>query len=171
MNLLFGIIAVTLCLAIVYEIRFSRIPNWITFPAMAAGIAYHVCSGGVSGFVTGTCGLLTGFSIFFVFYVLGGLVAGDIKLMAALGALLGPKDILFAAAFTAIAGGIYASILLLTRANRKEVVRYRKMAKGLLCTGNLTYPGSDNEQTTPLRYGIAIAAGGFAVLAQKMLLN
>ncbi len=167
MNILSGIVILVLCTAMIYDIRFSRIPNWITFPAMTAGITYHVCIAGTSGLITGVFGLLIGFSIFFIFYMLGGMGAGDIKLMAALGALLGPRDILFAAGFTAVAGGIYAVILLFSRNNRKALVRYGTTAKTFFHTGHLTLSGSSNEQGTPLKYGIAIAVGGLTVLVQK----
>ncbi len=95
--------------------------------------------------------------------------AGDIKLMAALGALLGPKDILFAAAFTTIAGGVYAAILLAARNNRRLLERYGSMVRGLLYTGHLTYFRPDKENTTPLKYGVAIAAGGVAALVHRTL--
>ncbi len=95
--------------------------------------------------------------------------AGDVKLMAAIGALLGPRDILFAAAFTAIAGGAYAVILLaFLKRNRKALARYGAMAKGLALTGHFTSIG-EGEKTTPLRYGVAIGAGTLAVLAQRMM--
>ena len=102
-------------IAVCYDLRFRRIPNWLTFPAMIVGIAYHTYFGGIPAFFLSLGGLLLGFAVFFVFYAIGGMGAGDVKLMAAIGALLGPKDVLFAALYTAIAGGVYAILLLVTR--------------------------------------------------------
>ena len=115
--------------------------------------------------------MLLGFGIFIGFYLLEEWEPGDIKLMAAIGALLGPKDVLFAALYTAIAGGIYAIILLITqRSNREALARYSLMAKGLVLTGHFTnIPKGESEKTTPLCYGIAIAIGTLIVLAQRML--
>lgn len=116
-------------------------------------------------------GLLVGFCVFFIFYLLGGMGAGDIKLVAAIGALLGPKDVLFTALYTAIAGGIYAIILLFAQKdNRKALARYALMAKSFLFTGHFAYiPKDESEKTTHLRYGVAIATGTIIVLFQRML--
>lgn len=167
-SFIFITVSVTSLAALVFDIKFGRIPNWITLPVMTAGITYHYCSTGFQGLGLSVAGLLIGFSIFFVFYALGGMGAGDIKLMAALGALLGPKDILFTAAFTAIAGGIYAAILLLAKDNRKALTRYKAMAKGIIMTGHLVYIEED-ERITPLRYGAAIAVGAMTALMLRMI--
>lgn len=169
MNVIFWITICVLATAVTYDIRFSRIPNWLTFPVMATAIVYHTFTTGVLGFALSVGGLVIGFSVFLVFYVKGGMGAGDVKLMAAMGALLGPRDILFAAAFTAIAGGAYAVILLaFSKRNRKTLARYGAMAKGLALTGHLTYIGEGGKMT-PLRYGVAIGAGTLVVLAQRMM--
>jgi prepilin peptidase CpaA len=103
--------------------------------------------------------------------MLGGMGAGDVKLMAAIGSLLGPKDVLYAAIYTAIAGGVYAFLLLIIkRTNRKVVTRFAFMAKGPVSTGQLTHmPKDESKEKTPLRYGIAIAAGTLVVLLQRII--
>lgn len=171
MNTIFWIILVVIGIAVVCDIRFGRIPNWLTFPAMAAGVVCHGWTAGVPGLLSSASGLLIGFCIFLVFYALGGMGAGDVKLMAAVGALLGPRDVLFAAAFTAIAGGLYAIMLLvIQKGNRKTLIRFGAMAKGLVSTGHLVYiPGKGDEKTTRLRYAAAIGVGTLAVLMQRMV--
>ena len=88
-------------------------------------------------------GLLLGFAVFFVFYAIGGMGAGDVKLMAAIGAFLGPKDVLFAALYTAIAGGVYAILLLVTqKQNREALARWMLMVKSFVFTRHFNYiPG------------------------------
>ncbi|MHB8110706.1 MAG: A24 family peptidase [Syntrophorhabdaceae bacterium] len=167
MNFILWITIIILCIAVTNDIRFRRIPNWLTFPAMSAGITYHVCTAGIDGLVLSIAGLLVGFSVFFIFHLKGGMGAGDIKLMAAIGSLFGPKDILYAALFTAIAGGIYAIAVILVRHNKQAVLRYKIMAKNLLFTGQLTHVEADTERLAPLRYAVAIAAGALTVLAQR----
>jgi prepilin peptidase CpaA len=138
------------------------------FSGHVAGITYHVCTAGFDGLVLSIAGLLLGFSIFFVFHLKGGMGAGDIKLMAAIGSLFGPKDILYTALFTAIAGGIYAIAVILVRHNKQAVLRCKIMAKSLFFTGQLTHGEADTERlTTPLRYAVAIAAGALMVLVQR----
>ena len=153
-----------------FDLRFRRIPNWLTFPVMVAGIAYHTCVGGIPGLALSIGGLLFGFCLFFVFYTLGGMGAGDVKLMAAIGSLLGPKDVLFAALYTAIAGGVYAILLLLPKnSNREALARYSYGEKPCIDWTFYNYiPKGEREKTTPLCYGIAIAIGTLIVLAQRM---
>lgn len=92
-------------------------------------------------------------------------------LMAAVGAFLGPRDVLLAALFTAIAGGVYAvTLLVVQKNNRKALGRLGAMAKGLLLTGRLVHiPAGGNEKATPLRYGVAIGIGTLAVLVQRII--
>jgi len=158
-------------IAVYYDLRFRRIPNWLTFPAMIAGIIYHTYVGGIPNFLLSLSCLLVGFGVFVVFYMFGGMGAGDVKLMAAIGALIGPKDVLYAAAYTAIAGGIYAVILLAARReNRTAFSRYGIMAKTFVMTGHFApIPRDESMKTTPLCYGVAIAVGTIIVLVQRML--
>jgi prepilin peptidase CpaA len=168
MNIVFIISLAAVIIAVIYDLKDGRIPNWVTLPVMTAGVTYHYCSTGLQGLGFSIAGLLIGFSIFLVFHIMGGMGAGDIKLMAALGALLGPRDILFTAAFTAIAGGVYAAVLLLESNNRKSLARYTAWVKGIVMTGHFSQM-HDVEQAIPLRYGIAIAAGTITVLLQKVI--
>jgi len=171
MDMIFWITILVLGVAVTYDILHGRIPNCLTLPAMAAGIIYHASTAGIAGFASSTTGLFLGFSVFFPFYLLGGMGAGDVKLMAALGTFLGPADVLLAAAFTAVAGGIYSVILLaVSRSNRKVLARYGALAKGLASGGHLAYTRNrGNEKATPLRYGVAIGAGTLMALVQRML--
>ena len=165
------VIIIALGSAVYYDIRFRRIPNWLTLSALVAGIGYHAITGGFAGLGYSLLGLAAGFGCFFLFYILGGMGAGDVKLMAAMGSLLGPRDVLFAAAYTAIAGGVYALLLIIAKKeNRKDLARYGIMAKALLTTGHFApIPKDGQVKSTPLCYGVAIAIGTLAVLAQRML--
>ena len=170
MDIIFWVTFLVLGIAGIYDIVFSRIPNWLTFPAMAFAIGYHVLASGIPGMLLSLAGLLIGFSIFLLFYILGGMGAGDVKLMAAIGALLGPRDVFYATLYTAIAGGIYAVVLLAVRKNnRKSFLRFVVMIKGFLRTGHfIRIPDTDNEKAIPLKYGVAIGFGTLAVLIPRM---
>lgn len=168
---LFIVIIIVLGIAVYYDLRFRRIPNWLTMSALVAGVGYHTIAGGFAGAGVSLLGMAAGFGCFFLFYIFGGMGAGDVKLMAAIGSLLGPRDVLFAAAFTAIAGGVYAVILIFAgKKNRKALARYGIMAKALVTTGHFApIPRDETMKTTPLCYGVAIAAGTLAVLVQRVL--
>lgn len=78
-------------LAALEDLRSRRIPNRLTLPAMLVGLCLHGAAGGPTGLWFSLAGLLTGFGLLILFYVLGGLGAGDVKLLAASGALLGAE--------------------------------------------------------------------------------
>ncbi len=94
--------------AAVCDLHARRIPNLLTFGAAVAGIAIHGYYSGVSGATSASLGWLAGAAIFFPVFALGGMGAGDIKLLGALGAWLGPGAALMVALYTGIAGGLMA---------------------------------------------------------------
>ena len=98
-------------LACVTDLRTRRIPNVLTFGAALAGLLYQFVSGGVDGLGHATLGWLVGAVIFFLPFALGGLGGGDVKLLAALGAWLGPEDVLWLSLYTGVAGGVMALVV------------------------------------------------------------
>jgi len=111
-----GIAAVAVALvASVVDVRLRRIPNVLTFGAAAAGFVYHVASGGPRGAGFSAGGWATGLVLFLPWFILRGMGAGDVKLLAALGAWLGPATTLWVALFSAIAGGVLAVVVALAR--------------------------------------------------------
>jgi prepilin peptidase CpaA len=101
--------------ACVTDIRSRRIPNVLTFGGALAGIVFHVVTGGIDGLILGSSGWIVGGLVFFIPFALGGLGAGDVKLLGALGAWLGPMAIVWVALYTGIAGGIAAVAVALAR--------------------------------------------------------
>jgi prepilin peptidase CpaA len=92
----------------VCDLRSRRIPNVLTFGAAAAAFAYHLATGGVGALGQSALGWLAGLMVFIVPFALQGLGGGDVKLVAALGAWVGPADAIWLAMYTAIAGGVMA---------------------------------------------------------------
>ena len=90
------------------DLHNRRIPNLLTFGAAALGIAVSGWTGGLHGMMTSGTGWLAGLAIFFVPFALRGLGGGDVKLLAALGAWVGPIDVIWVALYTGIAGGLLA---------------------------------------------------------------
>jgi prepilin peptidase CpaA len=144
------------------DLKRRKIPNLLTYPTMALGFFFHTLSNGTSGLLFSAVGLFTGIGLLIFPYLMGGMGAGDAKLLGAVGAVLGPKGVFLSFLFTAIAGGIYAVILLL---RDPQYVRSFFMRHGFKTgtsapTGqSVPAPAGRNENKPKLCYGIAIAAG------------
>jgi prepilin peptidase CpaA len=101
--------------AVVEDLARRRISNATTVAGLAGGLASGLILGGWRGLAMAAAGAGAGFAVFLIFHLKGGMGAGDLKLMAAFGALLGPKDVLIAAMLAAIAGALWAGAVLVRR--------------------------------------------------------
>jgi prepilin peptidase CpaA len=104
------IIGVAAC---VTDLHSRRIPNWLTFGAAALALAIQYATGGQSAAAHAMGGWVTGLFLFMPLFLLGGMGAGDVKLLAALGAWLGPQDTFWLAIYSSMAGGVIAVALAL----------------------------------------------------------
>lgn len=99
---------IVLIVATITDLRSRRIPNWLVLPFMAAGVAVSAGMHGWSGAWHSLAGLALGAAIFGVFNLLGGMGMGDVKLCAAIGAWIGPGQLVVALVVTGMAGGVMA---------------------------------------------------------------
>jgi prepilin peptidase CpaA len=139
--------------------RSRRIPNWLTVPGLAAGIAVNGITGGWMGLKASLLGAGLGLLLLLPFVLLRSLGAGDWKLAGALGAIVGPAalaDLLMGSVFVA---GVMALILVIYK--RRFLQTMRNM--GRLMRSMLTFhrPGSevslDNPESSKVPYGVALA--------------
>ena len=107
-------IAVAL-LACVFDLRERRIPNALTFSAALAAFAAAAMTGGVHAVGLSAAGFGIGLVFWLPIYALGGMGAGDVKLLAAIGAWLGPLGVIHAALATAIAGALLAIVVAIAK--------------------------------------------------------
>ena len=99
--------ALAACLvACTCDLRTGRIPNLLTFGAAGLALAFHGLAGNLGASGWSLAGWLVGITLFVPFFWLGGMGAGDVKLLAALGAWVGPGEIVWVAFWSVIAGGV-----------------------------------------------------------------
>lgn len=98
------------CGAVWEDLRRRHISNWLTGGGAAAGLLLGLATGGWRGLAAALAGAAVGFVVFLLFYLVGGMGGGDVKLMAAFGALMGPGGAVVAAVLGAIAGALVAAV-------------------------------------------------------------
>lgn len=109
-------------LAAITDIRSRRIPNWLTFSGVCAGLGLHAAISGFKGIGLSAAGMMLGFGAYFLLYCLRAMGAGDVKLMAAVGAIVGPVSWLSVFVATAIAGGLLALVLIVFSGRVRETL-------------------------------------------------
>lgn len=143
-------------IAVVSDLRHHRIPNFLILVGLGLGLAGQAYSAALAGLGYGVLSMLIGFAIFLPMYVLGGMAAGDVKLMAMVGAFLTPYDVLSAALFSLIAGGIFGILIVLIRGQVQQTLqRYWLMLRA----GAYLAPAADEVAAKPFPYSVAILSG------------
>lgn len=138
---------------VVEDLARRRISNWTSGGAIAGGLIVNFAYRGWTGALHSLLGAMIGFAVFLIFYLLGGMGGGDVKLMAGFGALLGDSQILPAAMLAAIAGALMAVTYLAAR----SLTRLWK---------NRTEPeaSSGEKAAESMPYAPAITAGAWLAL-------
>ena len=137
-----------------------RIPNWLTFPAVAVALAWNGYRGGWRGLLLAVGGLALGLLVFLPFFALGGMGAGDVKLMAAIGAISGPQALLAIFIFTGLLGGIAG--LALAAARRRLRGTLANTVRLLAQLSRLRWDearAAAPQASLRLPYGVVIAGG------------
>lgn len=111
------LVCVILIVAAYIDGKELRVPNWITYPMVFSGLIYCTWMSGWSGLGAGILGMFVGLACLLPLYSVGGMGAGDVKLMAGVGAWLGWKTTVFAFAVSTVVGAIMAVIMVLYRGN------------------------------------------------------
>jgi prepilin peptidase CpaA len=156
----FGLLAFLLFAASYTDLKGHRIPNVLTFSSAVVGLTLQAWFSGLEGVLLGLGGLALGLALYLPFYLLGGMGAGDVKLMAAVGAFLDPQTVLLAAGLSLIAGSFIGLGVVLIRIISLGLLRpYLVTAKYLLLMGTYIPPATDTTVDTRFPYAVAIATG------------
>ena len=144
------------------DLKSRRIPNLLTGPALLLGLMLHFSFDGWWGLGSSfLAGLICG-AIFLIFFLAGGMGAGDVKLIAAAGCLAGLSNVSSLLILTALAGGVMGIALAVMRGQMKQTfVNVASLASHHRQEGFTPHPELNvlNSNTLRLPYGLAIAAG------------
>lgn len=146
-----------------------RVPNWLNAALALSGLTLQFAFGGWSGLALGAQGLLIGFAVLIVPWLMHGMGAGDVKLMAAIGAWLGPWLTLLSFGAGAIIGGVAAIAMILSTGraayalvNLQTIMT--KMKKFDTAFGEFGGAKTFGATSQLLPYGVPLTAGTICVL-------
>ena len=165
-----SVVVALVALACMTDIRTRRIPNVLTFGATIAALVFHGSTAGTSGLATSVGGWMVGAALFLPVFALRGMGAGDVKLLAAVGAWLGPLPVAWVALVTAIAGGAVGLVVALLHGYLRTALRnvwmllnYWRMS-GIQPLPAVTLEGGRGPR---LAYAVPIAIGTVTTLWLK----
>jgi prepilin peptidase CpaA len=146
------------------DIRTRKVPNIITGPALLLGVGAHLVLGGTSGALSALAGALLAGAVLFPGWLVRWMGAGDVKLMAAVGAWLGFPSSLFAVLAALVAGGVIAVMV----AVRRGILGRSLRAAALLIPGLAARVGGPGpapaESGFRFPFALAILAGSLFAL-------
>ena len=117
----FCVTTVMALVAAVIDFRRFRVPNVLTFPLCISGLVFHAAVNGLSGLQYSAGGIVVGVLILLVFYVLGVMGAGDVKLLAAIGAWIGGTNTVYVFCVAGVVTGIHSLVVLAWQRRLREV--------------------------------------------------
>jgi prepilin peptidase CpaA len=142
--------------------RTRRIPNWLTVSGAVLGIGLHIWVSGLIGAVMALVGMSVALVALLPMVLLRAMGAGDWKLMAALGAILGPMMMLFVLAAAILISGIMGIVMMIRAKRVKEtLLNVFVLVQGFLSFGLRKFPeiNLDNPDLMKLPFGVAAALG------------
>jgi prepilin peptidase CpaA len=156
-------------IAAVNDLATRRIPNRLLLVGLAGALLLHVLSAEPgAALLSAVGGMLLGLAIFLPFYLVRGMAAGDVKMMAVIGFFTGPAEAFQIAIFTWCAGGVMALLLILVRSRlRLALVNIRHLLSGFIASGTKSVDTALPQSAGSMPYGLAIAAGTIVVLVTQ----
>lgn len=150
------VLSLGLAAAVVTDVRTRRIPNWLTGAMAGAGFGL-ACGGGAVTPLQAALGMLAGLLLMMPGHVIGATGAGDVKLMAAVGSVVGPEMVFRAFLYSAVAGGVFAVVVALRRGRLAATLQdaSRLVSSPAGAREAIESPSRANR----FAYGPAIAAG------------
>jgi prepilin peptidase CpaA len=181
--LTYAIFAMLLSIACWRDVQSRRIPNTLVVVGLALGLffqvavpsgssLFHPTQAGSLGLTAALLGAAVGLGLLMPLYVLRAMGAGDVKLMAMVGAWLGASGVAWATLFTMLAGGVLSiAVMLATRSSLQVFSNLHAMVAPTIVNPSRNSPtaASKRKTTGRLPYAVAIAAGTFIEVLRHWL--
>ncbi|MFO8013694.1 MAG: A24 family peptidase [Phycisphaerae bacterium] len=174
-----GVLVVVLVSAAVCDLSRGKVFNWLTYPAIAVGLGLAALRGAAAGdpwdgLTDGLAGFGFGFGVLLVAYLVGGMGGGDVKLMGAVGALVGWNGLadyaalhaMFYSFLTAAAVGL---VLMIWRGRTRAVARNLLLAVRILPLPKATMDEAVGGDTLRVPFGFAVCLGTLWFLAEELI--
>lgn len=171
-----GILFALLLTAAISDYRTHRIPNWLVLSGALFGVIYNIAAPPFphTSWYWPLLGLGLGFIAFLPLYLLGVMGAGDVKLMAMVGAIIGPADTVWVLLYSMVAGGVLSIVLVLARGTATRLWRNLStlFQQGFFDVLSGVRPNLRIDarlSAGKLPYGVAIAIGTIGYLTLHQL--
>lgn len=157
---IYTILGITLLISLITDIRKRKILNIVTLPAILIGFFYHTYALGWEGFLYSGKGFLVGGAFLLVPFFLGGMGAGDVKLMAAIGALTGTMFTFYSFIYIALIGGVISIFLIMKNKGIWNSIKSFIFTMVFLRSSLGSIILNENKQSSiSFPYGVAIVLG------------
>ena len=168
-------LAVVLVSAAVVDLRYKKVPNWLTYPAIAAGLLGHgLCgwlagSDGQLGLLGSLAGLAVGFFPLALCWLAGGIGGGDAKLAGAIGALGGWRLALSALVYGIIVAAIMAVVVMVRRRLLRRTLR-RVWHTLVLLVSRAARPADPTSADSPtIPFAVALCVGAAGAMLEPLV--
>lgn len=159
------LLIILLIICVITDLKERKIHNKVLFPAFLIAIFYHIFIDGWSGLTASILGCLVGFTILLIPYFMGGMGAGDVKLLAVVGAIKGIHFVLMTSLFMGVIGGIMGLLILLFRKGVFSRLKHIFYFITMRSQGVKIPLFLDKEAlSTTYPYGVAIAFGAIGAI-------
>lgn len=149
-----------------YDVRYRRIPNAFVLATLLSGLTLNLILGGLQGAMASLGGCIFAFTLMFILHVFGAMGAGDVKLFAAIGSVMGAQLVLPTFFIVILTGGVLAVCLMLrTGAIRDTMQRVLQILVGLLPGWQMPRFSVPADRRLTIPYGVAITFGSLISLA------
>ena len=149
-----------------YDVRYRRIPNAFVLATLLSGLVLNFILGGLQGAMASLGGCIFAFTLMFILHVFGAMGAGDVKLFAAIGSVMGAQLVLPTFFVVILTGGVLAVCLMLrTGAIRDTMQRVLQILVGLLPGWQMPRFSVPADRRLTIPYGVAITFGSLISLA------